>query len=243
MAARDGSTIEQSIEIDLSSSEDEGEPPAPPQPPSPAEQADEPEHCHFAVRLKLQGLDATTRTKPHAKPRRRRGRPLTLRYENQRKRRKVAEAAEATVLAVEEGADDAAERMVTVTVDAAAVFFGPAAPNRTLALELSPAQANRASSSEPSTLRMVKAVQLPSREVGGEEVGAVRVLSPVEVDATPASPLLDVAPQAKVRRHVNRMIYGLATAPPRGPSARGAGPSSGGAPTTQPRHIPPLPPT
>ena len=202
MAARDGSTIEQSIEIDLSSSEDEGEPPAPPQP-SPAEQAeqDEPEHCHFAVRLKLQGLDATTRTKPHAKPRRRRGRPLTLRYENQRKRRKVAEAAEATVLAVEEGADDAAERMVTVTVDESAVFFGPATANRTLALELSPAQANRASSSEPSTLRMVKAVQLPSREVGGEEVGAVRVLSPVEVDATPASPLLDVAPQAPLRRH------------------------------------------
>ena len=67
MAARDGSTIEQSIEIDLSSSEDEGEPPAPPQPPSPAEQV-EPEHCHFAVRLKLQGLGATAHTKPHAKP-------------------------------------------------------------------------------------------------------------------------------------------------------------------------------
>ena len=200
MAARDGSTIEQSIEIDLSSSEDEGEPPAPPQPPSPAEQAeqDEPEHCHFAVRLKLQGLDATTRTKPHAKPRRRRGRPLTLRYENQRKRRKVAEAAEATVLAVEEGADDAAERMVTVTMDESAVFFGPATPSRTLALELSPAQANRASSSEPSTMRIVKAVQLPSRDASGEEV---RVLSPVEVNATPASPLLDVAPQAPLRRH------------------------------------------
>ena len=203
MAARDGSTIEQSIEIDLSSSEDEGEPPAPPQPPSPAEppQQDEPEHCHFAVRLKLQGLDATTRTKPHAKPRRRRGRPLTLRYENQRKRRKVAEAAEATVLAVEEGADDAAERMVTVTMDESAVFFGPATPSRTLALELSPAQANRASSSEPSTMRIVKAVQLPSRDASGEEV---RVLSPVEVNATPASPLLDVAPQAPLRRHKPR---------------------------------------
>ena len=204
MAARDGSTMERSIEVDLSSSEDEGEPPAPPQPPSPAEQAkpqDEPEHCHFAVRLKLQGLDATTRTKPHAKPRRRRGRPLTLRYENQRKRRKVAEAAEATVLAVEEGADDAAERMVTVTVDESAVFFGPATANRTLALELSPAQANRASSSEPSTLRMVKAAQLPSRDASGDEVEAVRVLAPVEVDATPASPLLDVAPQAPLRRH------------------------------------------
>ena len=204
MAARDGSTIEQSIEIDLSSSEDEGEPPAPPQPPSPTEQAeppDEPEHCHFAVRLKLQGLDATTRTKPHAKPRRRRGRPLTLRYENQRKRRKVAEAAEATVLAVEEGADDAAERMVTVTVDAAAVFFGPAAPNRTLALELSPAQANRASSSEPSTMRIVKAVQLPSRDASGEEV---EVMTPVAVNAAPALPLLDVAPQAPLRRHKPR---------------------------------------
>ena len=205
MAARDGSTIEQSIEIDLSSSEDEGEPPAPPQPPSPAEQAepqDEPEHCHFAVRLKLQGLDATARTKPHAKPRRRRGRPLTLRYETtQRKRRKVAEAAEATVLAVEEGADDAAERMVTVTMDESAVFFGPATPNRTPALELSPAQANRASSSEPSTMRMVKAVQLPSRDASGEDV---RVLTPVEVDATPASPLMDVAPQAPLRRHKPR---------------------------------------
>ena len=203
MAARDGSTIEQSIEIDLSSSEDEGEPPAPPQPPSPAEQPqqDEPEHCHFAVRLKLQGRDATTRTKPHAKPRRRRGRPLTLRYENQRKRRKVAEAAEATVLAVEEGADDAAERMVTVTMDESAVFFGPAAPNRTLALELSPAQANRASSSEPSTTRMVKAVQLPSRDASDDEVEAARVLTPVLVDAAPAPPLLDVAPQAPLRRH------------------------------------------
>jgi hypothetical protein len=113
----------------------------------------------------------------------------------------VAEAAEATVLAVEEGADDADERMVTVTVDAAAVFFGPAAPNRTLALELSPAQANRASSSEPSTLRMVKAAQLPSRDASGDEVEAVRVLSPVEVDAAPASPLLDMAPQAPLRRH------------------------------------------
>ena len=204
MAARDGSTIEQSIEIDLSSSEDEGEPPAPPQPPSPAEQAepqDEPEHCHFAVRLKLQGLDATTRTKPHAKPRRRRGRPLTLRYENQRKRRKVAEAAEATVLAVEEGADDAAERMVTVTMDEAAVFFGPATPSRTLALELSPAQANRASSSEPSTMRIVKAVQLPSRDASGEEV---EVMTPVAVNAAPALPLLDVAPQAPLRRHKPR---------------------------------------
>ena len=203
MAARDGSTIEQSIEIDLSSSEDEGEPPAPPQPPSPAEQPqqDEPEHCHFAVRLKLQGLGATARTKSNAKPRRRRGRPLTLRYETtQRKRRKVAEAAEATVLAVEEGADDAAERMVTVTMDAAAVF-SPAAPNRTLALELSPAQANRASSSEPSTMRMVKAVQLPSRDASGEEV---EVMTPVAVNAAPALPLLDVAPQAPLRRHKPR---------------------------------------
>ena len=34
MAARDGSTMERSIEVDLSSSEDEGEPPAP----SPVEQ-------------------------------------------------------------------------------------------------------------------------------------------------------------------------------------------------------------
>jgi len=33
MAARDGSTMELSIEVGLSSSEDEGEPPAPPQPP------------------------------------------------------------------------------------------------------------------------------------------------------------------------------------------------------------------
>ena len=42
MAARDGSTMERSIEVDLSSSEDEGEPPAPPQPPSPVEQAERP---------------------------------------------------------------------------------------------------------------------------------------------------------------------------------------------------------
>lgn len=202
MAARDGSTMELSIEVGLSSSEDEGEPPAPPQP-SPAEQPpqDEPEHCHFAVRLKVQGLEATPRTKQHAKPRRRRGRPLTLRYENQRKRRKVAEAAEATVLAVEEGADDAAERMVTVTMDESAVFFGPATPSRTLALELSPAQANRASSSEPSTTRMVKAVQLPSRDASGEEV---EVMTPVAVNAAPALPLLDVAPQAPLRRHKPR---------------------------------------
>ena len=115
----------------------------------------------------------------------------------------AAEAAEATVLAVEEDADDSAERMVTVTVDAAAVFFSPATPNRTLALELSPAQANRASTSEPSTTRMVKAVQLPTRDASGEEVEAVRVrvLTPVQVDAAPASPLLDVAPQAPLRRH------------------------------------------
>ena len=33
MAARDGSTMERSIEVDLSSSEDEGEPPAPPRQP------------------------------------------------------------------------------------------------------------------------------------------------------------------------------------------------------------------
>ena len=32
MAARDGSTMERSIEVDLSSSEDEGEPPSPPRP-------------------------------------------------------------------------------------------------------------------------------------------------------------------------------------------------------------------
>ena len=201
MAARDGSTMELSIEVGLSSSEDEGEPPAPPQPPSPAEQPQQDEPEHFAVRLKLQGLDATAHTKPRAKPRRRRGRPLTLRYENQRKRRKVAEAAEATVLAVEEGADDAAERMVTVTMDEAAVFFGPTTPNRTLALELSPAQANRASSSEPSTMRMVKAVQLPSRDASGEEV---EVMTPVAVNAAPALPLLDVAPQAPLRRHKPR---------------------------------------